>query len=114
MWFIWYLIFMQVNLHSNMVLFKWSWSLALSLALYYLHSNMVLFKSNADIKGKITSHEFTFQYGSIQMAWKDFKKFFSDIFTFQYGSIQIPTIFGSNGGNLNLHSNMVLFKFREY
>ena len=80
--------------------------------------------------------KFTFQYGSIQIKGKGNKYettttiyipiwFYSNIsllsilifvivFTFQYGSIQIIKAISLKLINLNLHSNMVLFKWRQF
>ena len=75
-----------------------------------LHSNMVLFKSNIHSQ-EPRWMEFTFQYGSIQIGQSDS--------TSICWYIYIPIWFYSNRGTasdtcahpINLHSNMVLFKF---
>ena len=58
----------------------------------------------------ITLGSFTFQYGSIQIASSTPFTTTLGRFTFQYGSIQIADYTGLNIYQIDLHSNMVLFK----
>ena len=98
-----------MNLHSNMVLFK-----------FYITTdehNRIIFTfqyGSIQMISKKTARAvlfwFTFQYGSIQMELELRELKASDLFTFQYGSIQISLTIFPHCYSGYLHSNMVLFK----
>ena len=76
-------------LHSNLVIFKFSYYKTIPKTFFYLHSNLVIFKFTA-IKGNTTkTYTFTFQSGDIQI----YSVITLHIFIF-----------------INLHSNLVIFK----
>ena len=79
------------------------------------HSSIYIpiwFYSNLDIEGElIYAREFTFQYGSIQIIAIISILELHPTFTFQYGSIQIDLALEYVDRYVNLHSNMVLFKW---
>ena len=100
----------KIDLHSNMVLFKWRKKGSKLSSIADLHSNMVLFKLGETFK-YAASTAFTFQYGSIQIDYAKSADVNKSLFTFQYGSIQITYTKSNHIQYMNLHSNMVLFKW---
>ncbi len=57
---------------------------------------------------------FTFQYGDIQILYQVLSEIDILQFTFQSGDIQIQQDLALAATQLNLHSNLVIFKLKNY
>ena len=83
------LVVLQKYLHSNMVLLILRLLTVASAIVVDLHSNMVLLIYSEQVKNKIVSDLFTFQYGSTYIIQDNHNEKECFQFTFQYGSTYI-------------------------
>ena len=107
---IWHGTHNSLCLHSNMVIFKCLCALGSSNKVVRLHSNMVIFKFQPlyflqQQKSRLHSNMVIFKCFRLSRSSKIFHEF-----TFQYGYIQIVTREKLDAMCPRLHSNMVIFK----